>query len=311
VSDREVPVPAPEGTPARPEGSASGRSVGITGAYGYVGSLLRRAFDRAGWRTVALVRAPRPDDPTARHFDLGDDPHAGDVVEGLHLLVHCAWDFGVTDREAIWAINVDGARRLLERSQDLHRVIIVSSMSAYPGTPQLYGRAKLAVERDALDRGHCVVRPGLVYGPGAGGMAGALTRLARLPVVPVVTGADRQFPVHEDDLAAAVVALADTPRPPCVAIGVAQPKPLSFAALLRALSPRRSGPHAVPVPWQLPYGLLRVAERMGVTLPFRADSLIGLVRPAPFVPHPEALAALGVSPRVLVDLVKCRERPLS
>jgi nucleoside-diphosphate-sugar epimerase len=276
-------------------------TVGITGAYGYVGSLLRRAFGAAGWRTVALVRTPRPDDATSRHFDLADESVAGRTVAGLDALVHAAWDLSLTDRETIWEINVEGSRRLLARAEAVSRVIFISSMSAYAGTRQLYGQAKLAVEDDALRRGQCVVRPGLVYGDQAGGMVGALTRVARWPLVPVVGGSTRQFPVHADDLAAAVVALAAAAAPPAGPIGVAQPEALSFAALIRALSPRDVAPRTVPVPWPLPYGLLRVAERAGLKLAFRSDSLLGLVRAAPSVPGLDALDALGVSPRVLVD----------
>ena len=280
---------------------AAASSVGITGAYGYVGSLLRRAFEDAGWRTVALVRTPRPGDAAARRFDLSSEAWAADLLAGLDVVVHAAWDFGVSGREEVWAVNVRGSLRLLQRADPVARVIVVSSMSAFAGTRQVYGQAKLAVEDEALGRGGIVIRPGLVYGPDAGGMAGALTKLARLPVVPVVTGASRQFPVHADDLAAAVLALAAASGPGPGPIGVAQGEPVSFAALLRALSPRRTGPRTVAVPWQLPYVGLRLAERAGLSLPFRSDSLLGLVRAAPSVPNLDFLASLGVQPRALVD----------
>ncbi len=42
------------------------------------------------------------------------------------------------------------------------------------------------------------------------------------------------------------------------------------------------------------YGALRAAELLPVKLPVRADSLLGLVRPAPNVPHLEVLEQLGV-----------------
>jgi nucleoside-diphosphate-sugar epimerase len=283
------------------DADAARPTVGITGAYGYVGALLRRAFDDAGWRTVALVRSARRDDAGSRPFDLSDGAVPIDAVRGLDVLVHGAWDLSIRDRETMWRVNVEGSRRLLQAAEAVPRVIFISTMSAYPGTGQWYGQAKLAVEDEAVSRGQCVIRPGLIYGRDAGGMAGALTRLARLPVVPTVAGPTRQFPVHADDLARTVIALATHPDPPVGAIGVAQPDALSFAALIRALSPRRAGPRTVPVPWQVPYGLLRLAERVGLDPPFRSDSLLGLVRAAPSVPHPEALVALGVTLSVLVD----------
>jgi nucleoside-diphosphate-sugar epimerase len=296
-SEQTAKAPVPEAV-AHP---GKVRTVGITGASGYVGSVLRRAFDDSGWQTVAMVRAPGPAETAARHFDLRDDPHSSELSVGLDVIVHCAWDLRVTGRNAMWDINVGGSRRLFESVGNDCRVIVVSSMSAYPGTRQLYGQAKLAVERLALERGYLVVRPGLVYGRNARGMAGALTRLARAPIVPVIAGPTRQFPVHEDDLAAAIVGVAAHPEPIAVPIGVAQLEPLDFGGLLRALGGRGTGPRTLSIPWQLPFGVLRAAERLSITLPFRADSMLGLVRAAPCVPNPEVLAALGVSLRVLVD----------
>ena len=82
-------------------------------------------------------------------------------------------------------------------------MIVLSSMSAYEGTTQIYGRAKPRIEAATLQVGGCVLRPGLVYGASAGGMVAALRKLARLPVVAVPIGEMRQYTVHEDDFGAA------------------------------------------------------------------------------------------------------------
>jgi hypothetical protein len=42
---------------------------------------------------------------------------------------------------------------------------------------------------------------------------------------------------------------------------------------------------------------MRACERAGVTLPLRSDSLLGLVRPAPYVPGFDEWARLGVELR--------------
>ena len=54
-------------------------------------------------------------------------------------------------------------------------------------------------------------------------------------------------------------------------------------------------PRFVATPPMVVYGALRLAELLPVKLPVRADSLLGLVRPAPNVPHPEVLDRLGVA----------------
>ena len=176
-------------------------------------------------------------------------------------------------------------------------------MSAYAGTHQLYGRAKLAVEEAAAAVGGTSVRPGLVYGEEPGGMAGALVRLARLPVMPIVAPRSHQFVVHEDDLAAGVVAVAGAASVPGPIVSIAHPVPVRFDQILRTFAERRGHhPRFVPVPWQLLLGALRAGELTPLRLPFRSDSLLGLVKPAPEPVGVELLEGLGVVPRSLAPL---------
>jgi nucleoside-diphosphate-sugar epimerase len=222
------------------------------------------------------------------------------ALEGVDVLIHAAYDLGVTSRPDIWRLNVVGTRLLLDaaREANVPRVIVISTMSAYDGTSQLYGRAKLDIERLAFDAGAAVIRPGLVYSAEPSGMAGALQRVTRLPLVPLVAASARQYPVHLDDLMEAVVRLVDAAELPRVPLGIASPTPIPFRDIMRFLATQAGRrPRFVPVPWQPLYWALRAAEIFPLRLPFRADSLLGLVRPAPSVPGIEELAALGVTLR--------------
>jgi nucleoside-diphosphate-sugar epimerase len=268
--------------------------VGITGASGYLGGVIRQRLQDGGWHTIDLVRTPR--DGGARPFTIGDRT-PDDLLVGVDVLVHCAYDMSLHRPEEIRRVNVDGTRRLLElaRSSGVGRTIVLSSMSAYEGTRQIYGQSKLAIEELTHQVGGCAIRPGLVYGPRAGGMAGTLSRLARLPLVPVMASRAHQFTVHEDDLADAVAALITADRLPEVPIGVANPEPVPFGRVLQGLARQqgRAG-RTIPVDWRLVLALLRTAERMHVPLPVRSDSVLGLVHPAPSVPNLAVLDALGV-----------------
>jgi nucleoside-diphosphate-sugar epimerase len=273
--------------------------VAITGATGYLGSVLEPAFVGAGYSVRRLGRSPRPatDD---RAFDLGEDVDPS-TLEGVDVLVHCAYDMTLTKRAAIWERNVFGTVRLLEAAEaaGVRRTVVVSSMSAYPGTRQLYGRAKLDCELAALSRNMTVVRPGLVYGPGWGGMVGTLRRLSALPVLPDFGPRAHQFTVHEDDLAAAILAVAQVGEAPTVPLGIAYPEPLAFRALIAdlAIGQRKAAPRFVPTPGMAVFGALHSAEILGLPLPVRADSLRGLLRPAPVVANVGVLADLGISLR--------------
>lgn len=273
------------------------RTVAITGARGYVGSLLRRKFTAEGWRVVSLVRQPSPSETDALPYDLMRAP-SPTLLDGIDTLVHCAWDLSITRSAEIWQVNVRGTAallRLAERER-IRRVLFVSSMSAYNGTTQLYGRAKLECESIATSLGQGIVRLGLVYGPGWGGMAGSLRRITRLPFTPLLAGESHQYTVHEEDAATAIVRLATVPEVPLVPLGIAHPEPVKFGHLVRAIG-RTNGqvPHLLPVPWQVAYVLLRAGEVVGARVPFRADSLLGLVRPAPEVPNQSMTQDLGLS----------------
>jgi len=231
-----------------------------------------------------------------RRFVLGSAIRPG-FLESVDLLVHCAYDMALRRREDIWRVNVEGTGILLEaaRAAGVGRVIVVSSMSAFEGTTQLYGQAKLEIEMAAHRFGACSVRPGLVYGPRAGGMVGTLRRFIHLPVVPLIGGHSHQFTVHEDDFADAIVALARAQEVPTVPVGIANPIAVPFRHILDRLArdeERRC--RFLPVDWRLVQFALSLIEKTPVRLPVRSDSLLGLVHPAPNVPNLAVLQSLGI-----------------
>ncbi len=276
----------------------NGHVAAVTGANGYVGTIIGEGLSTAGFSVRRLVRRPE-----AGTLDQSYDIESGcapGALEGVDVLVHCAYDFTVRSRADVWRTNVLGTRSLLDQAvtSGVTRTIVVSSMSAYPGTHQIYGRSKLATELDAIARDMTVIRPGLVYGPGWGGMAGALRRLVALPVVPVVGGRSHQFTLHEDDLRKAIAVLATAQSIPRRPLGLAHPEPVAFDELLRSIA-RADGRRTrlLPVPWSPVYWSMRFAELLSLPLPLRADSLLGLVKPTPLVPNFDDVLTLGISIR--------------
>ena len=268
-------------------------TAAVTGANGYLGAIVAERLGKEGWQTLRLVRTERGE--TSRRFVLGA-PVQPELLEGIDLVVHCAYDMALRQRADIWRVNVAGTANLLEaaRAAGVGRVIVLSSMSAFEGTTQLYGQAKLQIEAHAQRFGACSVRPGLVYGPRAGGMAGTLQRLSRMPFVPLVGGT--LVPVHgprgrlrrrdrRPRRRARGADRANWYRQPC------------SRALPADTGPFRSRPRA-PVPFRpgrlAPRaGRVRLGERTALGLPVRSDSLLGLVRPAPLVPNLAGTAVAG------------------
>lgn len=272
-------------------------ALAITGATGYVGAAIAAGAREDHHDVLALSRRP-----TAglqwRTYELDMAPPS-DLFRDVEVVVHCAYDLTLTRARDIARVNVEGTHRLVQATAAAGaRFVLISSMSAYPGTRQIYGRAKLAAERAVLAAGGKVVRLGLVYGDDGKGMIGALQRLVGLPITPVIGRNANQFTVHVNDMVRGVLRLALGTERGHEPLGLAHPRPVRFEDLLTTLA-HRTGTSLRPlhVPWMAAYGGMRAAEALRVPLPLRADSILGLVRPAPFVPRADRWAELGVRVR--------------
>ncbi len=257
----------------------------ITGASGYVGSRIAIHLASVGWEVRALCRSePAVAGPHLSHlpFDLATGP-APETLEDADVLIHAAYDFGLTRWDDIARVNIDGSRHLFAAAKDagVDRIVCVSTVAAFPGARSMYGHAKLAIEQAALAAGAAVVRCGLVWGSEGGAMFGALRHAVdRLPVVPLVAPADLRLTlVCEDDLVVFLERLlGGWPDGSGELFVAGSEHALTFMQLLRSLSPV-AGEHRrfVPVPWTVVWRGLRCLEVLGVTPPFSSDSLVSLV----------------------------------
>jgi nucleoside-diphosphate-sugar epimerase len=279
-------------------------TVAITGASGYVGSILEHHFGDTGWNVVRMVRSTQAGGDNSVPFRLGEEL-AADVFRRrqVHALVHCAYDFRPVTRDEIHRINVEGSRKLLAaaRAGGVERIVVMSSISAFTGCRSLYGRAKLEIEAAAAAAGALVIRSGLVYGDGppAGGMFGSLATSVQRGLVPLIDGGIHpQYLIHEEDLWSLVKRFCDgdldNPVKPVVA---ASPRAWPLRDLLAVLAARQSRhPRFLPVPWQPVWASLRLAELAHLPVQYRSDSVISLVH-QDRNPDFKSLAAVGVTAR--------------
>jgi nucleoside-diphosphate-sugar epimerase len=274
------------------------RAVAITGANGYVGSTLSAAFAAAGYRVVALQRSAPAPGGTRDYVPYSlEDGLAAALPDDVAAVVHCAYDLRARDSAEIERINLGGTEKLVHAVGDVP-IVLISSMSAYSGTQQIYGRTKLACEDIVAAHGGTSLRLGLVYGEGAGGMIGALRKVAGLPLVPMLRPDSYQYAVHAEDMARCVVATVEQ-TPPHRFLGVANPRRVPFSEVVRTLRAAATPKslRAVPLSSALLYRGLRGSEAVGLRIGFRADSLLGLTHPAPTVPHVGYWAERGISLR--------------
>ena len=272
----------------------------VTGASGYLGSQICTTLESGGWRVIGLTRSPDRSHGQVSLYDLAMPitAQAAEALRSADALIHAAYDLSLTSPADIWRVNVEGTRRLLKAAKDaaVNRIIVLSSMSAFAGTTQLYGRAKLDIEAMTTETGGCAIRPGLVYSERAGGMAGAMRKLTNLPIVPVIAGGAGVYTVWEQDLTRVIALLASATALEPGTISVAHPSRVTLTDLLRAFAAQEDRRcRFVPVPWHLIYWLLRSGESMGLRMPFRADSLLGLIHTAPGLAGGDQLVRLGVT----------------
>ena len=271
----------------------------VTGSNGYVGNCLKYYFAARGWDVLELTRTPKPA-VRAAAFQLGAEISPA-TLAGVDTLVHCAYDFQPIRWDEIRAVNVDGTRKLFQaaRAAGVGKIICLSSIAAYDGCRSLYGRAKLEIEEVALGCGAPVLRPGLVYGSGPGGMFGKLVaQIRKSSVVPLIgDGSQIQHLVHQEDLCAFIEKLAAELQPAPRLWTAAHEQPWPFKALLQEIARGlRKEIKFIPLPWRLIWLALKSAEACGLKLNFRSDSLVSLMYQNP-KPDFSGNAAAGLSCR--------------
>jgi nucleoside-diphosphate-sugar epimerase len=275
----------------------------ITGASGFVGRALvsRLAADGRLVRT-ALRESGGSFPPNVEAVVVGDIGGATDwiaAVAGVDAVVHLAARVHVTgadartDEELFRAVNVEGAAKLARAAREacVRRFVLASSTTVYgerstaepftessplaPSTP--YARSKLEGEQavaDALGGSGTelvVLRPPLVYGPGAKGNFARLVGLVERGVpLPLASVRNRRSVVFVGNLVDAFIRALDHPAAAGRTYNVSDLRDVSTPELIAAIAAglgRR--PRLAPCPVRL----LRIAAALGG----RGDELSRLV----------------------------------
>src|SRR5271157_299229 len=259
----------------------SAKRCAITGANGFIGSTFSNYLLRNGYDVIKLVRHPQ--DGLSRHFDLSEsvDP---EVFQNIDVLVHFAYDYRPRKWTDIYRVNVIGTQRLFQaaRQAGVKKNIFISTVSAFDGCKSLYGKAKFEIEISASQTGIFIIRPGLTYSNMSDGMFGALSKMAKYPVLPSFDGGQQPFVlVHIDDLCCLVEkVINDDSSFLSKPILAAHPEQIPFQKMIRMIS-QHYGRNIlfVPIPGLLAWVGLSVLEELGVNVGFRSDSLRSLLNP--------------------------------
>lgn len=194
----------------------------VLGAGGFIGRHVVACLLARGHRVTGTARNPGGLDlamPGAAFvgIDLARALDPADwqgLLANVDVVINLA---GILRGAEMEAIHVTMPRALHAAAAELggKRIVLVSAISARADVPTDYAQSKLRGEEELRASGleWTILRPSLVYGEGSYGGTSLLRGLAALPLaIPVPAGGDYPFsPIHVDDLAEAVVRVAEEP----------------------------------------------------------------------------------------------------
>jgi nucleoside-diphosphate-sugar epimerase len=275
----------------------AGLKLGITGATGFIGSRAVEHFAARGDAVRAFRRSVEGPPPvpgvTLCAFRMPDLMNESDF-EGLDALIHTAVQMWTRARPEADAVNLEGARRLIDaaRARNVH-LVYLSTLSAHDGAESHYGRNKLAVEALFDPDRDCILRLGLVMDRKGGLFGRIVDTLRSSRVVPLVDGGRQPIQTLAlDDLLRILERIVD--RRIAGRYEVATPQVHRMRDLYEAIlsgTPRR--PLLVPVPLGLVAFGAGLFERLRIPAPVTRESVLGLKCLRAFDTAPD-LARLGV-----------------
>jgi nucleoside-diphosphate-sugar epimerase len=262
----------------------------ITGVNGFLGASVSRRMQASGWTVRGIQRRRNQENEDGADipcFRLGErlDPA---WLADVDVLIHCAYDFGVTSWQEISEINIVGTRYVFEAAKKARvgRIVLVSSMHAFDGCRTMYGKAKRAQEECGLAHGVTVIRPGTIFGDedgklvgGAGGTSLRLfeTVLRLAPVLPVPHSTHPTiYTSHIGDLCALIEEASLMKKSPDVPICAVNRQAYTLKDFLLRIK-RRYHPAGkvafIPVPWRILHVMVCCLEQLRLKLPLRSEAI--------------------------------------
>jgi nucleoside-diphosphate-sugar epimerase len=261
-------------------------SLFVTGAGGFVGLSFLKQLDAGRWQRVVCLGRTRPAQLPARaEFvagDLRDTAAYERALAGCDAVVHLAAATGKAPAKTYFQTNLEGTRALIGASKRaaVKKFLSISTIAAKFTNQNryYYAQSKLRAEEAVRTSGlaYTIVRPTMVLGKGSP-VLGSLTKLAKMPVVPVFgNGRARVQPIHVNDLATCLVRILEDPAFAGQTIEIGGPDILTIEELLVKIR-GGSGP-VLHLPAGLTAWCVGIAEKVLLpVLPFTAGQIASFI----------------------------------
>ena len=247
----------------------------VTGSSGFIGSAVSSALAAAGHTIRAASRKPNRN-PSQHRLDwvelpdLENEVDWDSLIEGMDIVVHLA---AIAHRSHTDSGDYARANRVATaslaqacRHHGIKRLIFMSSIGAQAGSAAdhvvtetdepwpitAYDRAKLAAEEEIRRSGvpFTILRPVIVYGPGAKANIALIMRIAALPL-PLPFGAftNQRSLLSIDNLVQAITLCLDSPTTLDQTFIVCDREPITLAEMLATMREAAGRPpRLIPVP---------------------------------------------------------------
>ncbi len=197
-------------------------TIAITGATGFVGTVLTRRLAAAGRKIRALIRPTsthkRPADIAVKWVDgdLEDTESLRRLVHGADAVVHCAGAVRGATRAQFNRVNVDGTSRLVQLTASQNpspQFLLISSLAAREPHLSHYAASKREGEMMLAEKADklfwTVFRPSAVYGPGDRELLPVFHWMQK-GIAPIIGSGNGRFSLlYVEDLAEAIVQWLD------------------------------------------------------------------------------------------------------
>lgn len=221
--------------------------VAITGAYGFIGEHVARAFLAAGHsvrafgRRVDFGRSRLPEaDWRGCDFNLDHDANAwAERLQDVDVVVNCVGVLQSTRHDNAYGVHGAGTIALFKGAEaaGVTRIIHLSALGAEPEVATDYSQSKLEADTclEGMDVDWVILKPSLVHARDVYGGTALLRSLAGLPgIVPLLNGGTNQFqPIAMEDLCLGILHLAEAPGQIRETIEVTGPEPLTVRDIVQ------------------------------------------------------------------------------
>jgi len=272
----------------------SGKTIGLTGATGFVGGHVVKELLSRGYAVRCIARSP---EAAGWLRARGVAVFKGDITEQssidpaffekLPYLIHLVGIIKERGTQTFQSVHFKGTKTVVDmakQSGGIKKYVHMSALGTRPDAGSRYHRTKWEAEEYVRASGlkYTVFRPSIIYGPG-GEFIDTFIKIIKLsPVLPAISSGTL-YPIHVRDVAWCFAEALERKKTDDKTVPLGGPGSFSLkemmGILLKVLGKERI---VLPIPSYLLYPQAALLERVLKNPPLTTDQLKMLAEEAPF-----------------------------